>query len=250
MLHMIKDGYVNLHKLKTIVLDEADELLSRGFKDAIYDISDYLPQKRQVCLFSATMPPECVELCKEILRPNRCSIRVEKQDLSRIGDIHQFYIDVGREHDKLQVLLDIYEAVSVSQSIIFTNRKTTCEELYRELEGKDFTCTMIHGDMEQAQRNAAMKEFKSGSSRVLLTTGLIKRGMDFQGVNLVVNYDLPHDVHVYIHAVGRTGRYGRKGVAINFLAGKRDVSMLRAIEEHYNTEINEMPFPEALMKLM
>lgn len=109
---------------------------------------------------------------------------------------------------------------------------------------------MIHGGMEQMERNASIKAFKSGSARVMLATGIINRGMDFQGFNLVINYDLPQNKHVYIHAVGRVGRYGRKGVAINFIAGQRDIHMMQEIEEHYDTKIDEMPFPEELSKLM
>lgn len=250
LLHMIREKYLQIDQLRTIILDEADELLSRGFQDAIYDVFQYVPQNVQACLFSATIPDEIVRLSNKFLRPNKVSIRVQNKDLTRIGDIKQFYLDVENDQWKLQTLMDLYAELSVNQSIIFTNTKDRCDRLYEDLERNDFTCTVIHGGMEQSQRNLAIEAFKSGSSRVLLSTGLIKRGMDFQSVNLVINYDLPMDKHLYIHAVGRVGRYGRKGVAINFVAGHRDVDMMKEIEEHYNTQIDEMPCPEEIMKHM
>merc|ERR1711964_152180 len=121
--------------------------------------------------------------------------------------------------------------------------KQKCDRLYNDLEARDFTCMVIHGGMAQDERNLAMRNFKSGSARVLLSTGLLKRGIDIQAVNLVINYDLPSCRDTYIHAVGRVGRYGRKGVAINFIAGGRDIDMLHDIERFYNTEVKEMPEP-------
>lgn len=249
MKHMINSGYLQCGRLKTIVLDEADELLSRGFKDDIYDIFQVVPPDVQACLFSATMPQEIVELSTRFLR-NPTSIRVENHDLNRLDCVAQYYIDVGAEQWKLDTLTDIYQMLDIQQSMIFTNTKQKCDRLYADLEARDFTCTVIHGGMTQEERNLAMRAFKSGSSRVLLSTGLLKRGIDIQAVNLVVNYDLPANRDTYIHAVGRVGRYGKKGVAINFLAGGRDIDMLHDIERYYNTEVKEMPDPSEISRFM
>lgn len=247
--HMINADYLNCRGLKTIILDEADELLSQGFKDDIYDIFQVCPQDVQACLFSATMPPEIVALSSRFLR-DPVSIRVEKENLNRLDCVQQFYVDCGDARWKLDTLLDIYSALDINQSMIFTNTKQGCARLYADLEERDFTCQVIHGGMTQQERNLAMQAFKTGSARILLSTGLLKRGIDVQAVNLVVNYDLPTNREVYIHAVNRVGRYGRKGVAINFLGGGRDMEMLRELERYYNTEVREMPDPAEVARYM
>lgn len=247
--HMISSDYLNCSGLKTIILDEADELLSRGFKDDIYDIFQVCPEDIQACLFSATMPPEIVALSSKFLR-DPVMIRVEKEDLNRLDCVQQFFVDCGEPRWKLDTLLDIYGALNINQSMIFTNTKAGCDRLYADLEARDFTCQIIHGGMNQQERNLAMQAFKSGSARILLSTGLLKRGIDVQTVNLVVNYDLPTNREIYIHAVNRVGRYGRKGVAINFLAGSRDLQMLKDLEQYYNTEVREMPDPSEIARYM
>jgi translation initiation factor 4A len=246
---MIEAGYLQCGGLKTIVLDEADELLSRGFQESIYEIFQVLPADIQACLFSATMPPEIIALSSKFLR-DPVSIRVANEDLNRLDCVQQFYVDTGEERWKLDTLLDIYAALDINQSMIFVNTKQKCDRLYADLEERDFTCQVIHGGMSQQDRNLAMLAFKSGSARILLSTGLLKRGIDIQAVNLVLNYDLPNSMEVYIHAVNRVGRYGRKGVALNFLAGQRDIQMLQDIERHYNTEIKEMPDPKEIARYM
>lgn len=247
--HMISMNYLKCGGLKTIILDEADELLSQGFKDDIYDIFQVCPENIQACLFSATMPPEIVALSSRFLR-DPVTIRVEKEDLNRLDCVQQFFVDCGEARWKLDTLLDIYNALNINQSMIFTNTKASCDRLYADLEARDFTCQVIHGGMTQQERNLAMQAFKSGSARILLSTGLLKRGIDVQSVNLVVNYDLPSNREVYIHAVNRVGRYGRKGVAINFLAGPRDLEMLQELEKYYNTEVREMPDPSEIARYM
>merc|ERR1719270_351617 len=183
-------NYLNCSGLKTIILDEADELLSRGFKDDNYDIFQVCPEDVQACLFSATMPPEIVALSSRFLR-DPVTIRVEKQNLNRLDCVQQFFVDCGEARWKLDTLLDIYNALNINQSMIFANTKAGCDRLYADLEARDFTCQVIHGGMTQQERNLAMQAFKSGSARILLSTGLLKRGIDVQSVNLVVNYDLP-----------------------------------------------------------
>merc|ERR1711937_334123 len=196
-----------LDSMKQFFLDEADEMLSRGFKEQIYDIFKFLPEQVQVCLFSATMPLDVLEVTDRFMRePVR--ILVKKDELTLEG-IKQFYIAVDREEWKLETLCDLY---------------VSC----------------MHGDMDQRERDIIMREFRTGSSRVLITTDLLARGIDAQQVSLVINFDLPTNRENYIHRIGRSGRFGRKGVAINFLT-EGDVRYLRDIEQFYTTEISEMP---------
>jgi translation initiation factor 4A len=190
-------------------------MLSRGFKDQIYDVFRTLNESIQVILLSATMPADVLEVTKRFMRePIR--ILVKKEELTLEG-IRQFYIEVEQEEWKLDTLCDLYETLTITQAVIFCNTRRKVEWLTEKMHGRDFTVSAIHGDMEQGQRDVIMREFRSGSSRVLITTDLLARGIDVQQVSLVINYDLPTNRENYIHRIGRGGRFGRKGVAINFM---------------------------------
>merc|ERR1711934_1113827 len=218
--------------------DEADEMLSRGFKDQIYDIFQLLPEKLQVGVFSATMPPEALEITRKFMnQPVR--ILVKREELTLEG-IKQFYVNVEREEWKLDTLCDLYETLAITQSVIFCNTRRKVDWLTDKMRGRDHTVSATHGDMDQNTRDIIMREFRSGSSRVLITTDLLARGIDVQQVSLVINYDLLTNRENYIHRIGRSGRFGRKGVAINFLTNN-DVPYLKDIEEFYNTTVEEMP---------
>jgi len=235
---MIQRGSLNPNSIKQFVLDEADEMLSRGFKDQIYDIFRLLPSSIQVILLSATMPADVLEVTKRFMRePIR--ILVKKEELTLEG-IKQFYINVDSEEWKLDPLCDLYETLTITQAVIFCNTRRKVDWLTEKMHARDFTVSSMHGDMEQSQRDVIMKEFRSGSSRVLITTDLLARGIDVQQVSLVINYDLPTNRENYIHRIGRGGRFGRKGVAINFVSND-DVRVMREIEQFYNTQIDEMP---------
>jgi translation initiation factor 4A len=224
--------------MKMFVLDEADEMLSRGFKEQIYDVFQLLPTETQVVLLSATMPADVLEVTTKFMRePIR--ILVKRDELTLEG-IKQFYIAVDKEDWKLDTLCDLYETVTITQAVIFCNTRGKVDWLTDKLTARDFTVSAMHGDMDQAKRDVIMKEFRSGSSRVLITTDLLARGIDVQQVSLVINYDLPSNRENYIHRIGRGGRFGRKGVAINFVTSE-DVRMMRDIEQFYNTQIEEMP---------
>ncbi|KAK3829422.1 MAG: P-loop containing nucleoside triphosphate hydrolase protein [Linnemannia elongata] len=197
---MINRGALKTDHMKMFILDEADEMLSRGFKDQIYDVFQRLPPSTQVVLLSATMPAEVMEVTTKFMR-DPIRILVKKDELTLEG-IKQFYV--------------------------------------AKLTAREFTVSAMHGDMEQGQREVIMKEFRSGSSRVLIATDLLARGIDVQQVSLVINYDLPSNKENYIHRIGRGGRFGRKGVAINFVTAD-DTRMLREIEQFYSTQILEMP---------
>lgn len=235
---MINRRALDPRSIKMFVLDEADEMLSRGFKDQIYDVFRYMPQDIQVILLSATMPDEVLEVTKRFMRePIR--ILVKKEELTLEG-IRQFYIQVEKEEWKLDTLCDLYETLTITQAVIFCNTRRKVDWLTEKMLSRDFTVSAMHGDMDQKERDVIMREFRTGSSRVLITTDLLARGIDVQQVSLVINYDLPANRENYIHRIGRGGRFGRKGVAINFIT-REDERTLRDIEQFYNTQIEEMP---------
>uniref|UniRef100_A0AC35UIH7 RNA helicase n=1 Tax=Rhabditophanes sp. KR3021 TaxID=114890 RepID=A0AC35UIH7_9BILA len=235
---MISRGYLKTEFIKMFVLDEADEMLSMGFKDQIYSVFKALPTDVQVVLLSATMAQEVLEVTKKFMdNPIRILIREEEVTLE---GIRQFFINVENENFKFDTLCDLYDLVSITQSVIFCNTRRKVEELASQMTEKSFTVSFMHGDMDQNERNIIMREFRSGSSRVLITTDLLARGIDVQQVSLVINYDLPVKRENYVHRIGRTGRFGRKGVAINFVSDI-DARQLKDIEKFYSTKIDEMP---------
>ncbi|KAG8095283.1 hypothetical protein GUJ93_ZPchr0012g19156 [Zizania palustris] len=224
--------------IKMFVLDEADEMLSRGFKDQIYDIFQLLPSKIQVGVFSATMPPEALEITRKFMnKPVR--ILVKRDELTLEG-IKQFYVNVEKEEWKLDTLCDLYETLAITQSVIFVNTRRKVDWLTDKMRSRDHTVSATHGDMDQNTRDIIMREFRSGSSRVLITTDLLARGIDVQQVSLVINYDLPTQPENYLHRIGRSGRFGRKGVAINFVT-RDDERMLFDIQKFYNVVVEELP---------
>lgn len=235
---MIRRQAISTRDIHTFVLDEADEMLSRGFQDQIYDIFQEMPNKVQVCLFSATMPQEVLEVSERFMRkPVRILVKRARVTLD---GIKQFFINVEQEQWKLDTLCDLYDTLSIAQAIIYCNTRRKVDWLTDKMNERDFTISSMHGEMSSQERAKIMKEFRSGSSRVLVTTDLLARGIDVQAVSLVINYDLPGDRENYIHRIGRSGRFGRKGVSINFVTTE-DTAALRELEKHYNTVIEEMP---------
>jgi translation initiation factor 4A len=191
-----------------------------------------------VGVFSATMPPDALDITRKFMnQPVR--ILVKRDELTLEG-IKQFYVNVDREEWKLDTLCDLYDTLSITQAVIFCNTRRKVDWLTESMRSRDFTVSAMHGDMEQRERDLIMRQFRTGSSRVLITTDLLARGIDVQQVSLVINYDLPSNRENYIHRIGRGGRFGRKGVAINFVT-LEDRRTLQDIETHYNTNIEEMP---------
>lgn len=235
---MIQRGVLKTDNIKLFVLDEADECLSRGFKDQIYDVFKTLGKEVQVILLSATMPPDVLEVTKKFMR-DPIRILVRKEELSLEG-IRQFYVQIEKEEWKFETLCDIYDTLTITQAVIFCNTRRKVDWLTDKMKSKDFTVSHLHGDMDQKLRDTIMQEFRTGSSRVLITTDLLARGIDVQQVSLVINYDLPNNRENYIHRIGRGGRFGRKGVAVNFVT-EADKRTLNDIEQHYKTRIEEMP---------
>jgi translation initiation factor 4A len=236
---MMARGALQLDQLTLFVLDEADEMLSRGFQDQIYECFQYLPADVQVALFSATMPTEILQITEKFMR-NPVRILVKKEELTLEG-IGQYYVNVEQEQYKLHTLYDLYQSVAITQAIIYCNTRQKVEWLTTKMKEQDFTVSAMHGDMPQPERELVMREFQSGSSRVLITTDLLARGIDVQQLSLVINYDLPKNVECYIHRIGRSGRFGRKGTAINFVTDVQLKAQLRDIEQFYNTKIQQLP---------
>jgi translation initiation factor 4A len=245
VLHMINEGYLNTETLSMLVIDEADEMLSHGFKDQIYDIFKHLPEELQVLLFSATLPTEVLEITQKFMR-DPIKILVKKESLTLEG-IKQFYVSVEKDEYKFDTLCDLYKTLSISQSVIFCNSKKRVEILAEGLKKKDFIVSSIHGELQASDRDTIMKEFRDGASRILITTDLLARGIDVHLVSLVLNYDLPRQRENYLHRIGRSGRYGRKGVAINFVTSN-DMKDMKELEKFYDTEIT--PMPENISKLV
>jgi len=221
-----------------LVLDEADEMLSRGFKEQIYDIYRYLPPMTQVILVSATLPREVLEMTKKFMN-DPIKILVKRDELTLEG-IKQFFVAVEKEQWKFDTLCDLYDALTITQAVIFCNTRKKVDWLSEKMIKANFTVVKMHGDMDQEEREAVMKAFRNREYRVLISTDLWARGLDVSEVSLVINYDLPSNRELYIHRIGRSGRFGRKGVAINFVCND-DIRILRDIEQFYATQIDEMP---------
>ncbi|CAE6470240.1 unnamed protein product [Rhizoctonia solani] len=226
---MIRRRNLRTRNIKMLVLDEADELLNKGFKDQIYDVYRYLPPSTQVVVLSATLPHDVLEMTTKFMT-DPIRILVKRDELTLEG-IKQFFVAVEKEDWKFDTLCDLYDTLTITQAV---------EWLTEKMRAANFTVASMHGDMVQKERDAIMAEFRQGSSRVLITTDVWARGIDVQQVSLVINYDLPSNRENYIHRIGRSGRFGRKGVAINFVTVE-DVRILRDIEQYYSTQIDEMP---------
>jgi len=235
---MIKRKNLNVRNLKTLILDEADEMLSKGFSSQIYDIFQEIPTEVQVCLFSATMPDECIDITNKFMR-KPIKILVKKEYVTLEG-IKQYYIDVVQDNYKYEILCDLYKTISVSQAIIFCRTKQRVDQLQKQLNDNNFTVTSISSELNTQERESILKDFKHGHSRILIATDLIARGIDVQQVSLVINYDLPRDKENYIHRVGRCGRFGRKGIAINLIT-RDDVQFVRELEKYYSMNVEELP---------
>jgi len=235
---MLRRKKITPGKCKIIIIDEADEMLSYGFKEQIYDIFQYLPRNIQVALFSATLPNELSNLTDKFMR-DPVKILVKTEQLTLEG-ITQYYVALNGDNEKYDALKDIYSTISVSQCIIYCNSITRVQTLYDNMIADNFAVGQIHSNMEKKERTDNYNDFIAGKTRVLLSTNVTARGIDVQQVSTVINFDIPKNVHTYLHRIGRSGRWGRKGMAINFIT-KFDVSNIRAIEQHYHTEIKELP---------
>jgi len=227
-----------ISSLNFIVIDEADEMFSKGFKVQVFKIIKYIPKSSNIAFFSATLPKDILKII-ELFMNDPIRILVKKDELTLEG-IKQFYIAVDEEQWKLDVLCDLYKRIRIKQAIIYVNTRRKVEWLSKKMIQNGFDASQLHGDMSHTERGGIMKKFRSGLIKVLITTDLLSRGIDVEQVSLVINFDLPMSKESYIHRIGRSGRFGRKGLAINFL-GRLDVPILREIEVYYSTSVEEMP---------
>jgi ATP-dependent RNA helicase len=235
---MISRRSLRTRNIKMLVLDEADEMLNKGFKEQIYDVYRYLPPATQVVLVSATLTNDVLAMTKKFMS-DPIRILVKRDELTLEG-IKQFFVAVEKEEWKFDTLCDLYDTLTITQAVIFCNTRVKVDWLTDKMRKANFTVASMHGDMPQNEREEIMLSFRNGENRVLITTDIWARGIDVQQVSLVINYDLPNNRELYIHRIGRSGRFGRKGVAINFVKSD-DIRILRDIEQFYSTQIDEMP---------
>ena len=235
---LLKNNHIDAKTINLIVIDEADEMLSYGFKDQIYNIFKYLSNNIQVALFSATMPRELYSLTDQFLR-NPTKILVKNEMLTLDGII-QYYINLEDDNQKFESLKDLFSVFSVSQCIIYCNSVKRVSDLYNYMVADGFPVCQIHSNMTKEERNLNYNNFREGKERVLISSNVTARGIDIQQVSTVINFDIPKSVHTYLHRIGRSGRWGRKGTAINFIT-RRDYQLMKDIENYYNTNISELP---------
>jgi len=233
---MMKRRQLNINTVKLFVLDEADEMLSQGFKEQIYNIFQYLNEKVQVALFSATLPHDVLQLTSKFMQ-TPINITMKREELSLDG-IDQRYIAVYTDADKFAMIKKIFEELTISQTIIYTNNVKRVIDLYDAMTNEGFPVCCIHSSMGKNERNAALDDFRAGKYRVLISSNVTARGIDIQQVGTVINFDIPRCVHTYLHRIGRSGRWGRKGLAINFVT-EYDIHNMKQIETHYNIIISE-----------
>ena len=238
VLDMIHRRALNACDIKMLIMDEADEMLSHGFKDQVYEIFQQLNMEIQVALFSATMPPEILELAEKFMRdPIQITMKAVELNLECIK---QYYVALASDDAKFDMLKTIFEKITISQCIIYVNTVPRVVDLYDALVRDGFPVCCIHSSMDKAERDRVMTDFRKGTYRMMISSNLTARGIDVQQVGTVINFDIPSDVHSYLHRIGRSGRWGRKGKAINFMV-RQDVRQMRRIEEHYGSTVEELP---------
>ena len=235
---MMRRNNIDSKDINLLVLDEADEMLSVGFKDQIYNIFQYLNTNIQVGLFSATMPNELQSLTDKFMR-NPVRILVKSEMLTLEG-IKQYYVALNDDTQKYATLKDIFNIISMSQCIIYCNSIKRVMDLTDAMINDGFPVCCIHSNMDKLKRDEAYTDFKAGKHRVLISSNVTSRGIDVQQVRTVLNFDLPKCVFNYLHRIGRSGRWGRKGTAINFVT-RWDIKTMKDIERHYQTVIEELP---------
>jgi superfamily II DNA/RNA helicase len=239
--HMITLKKINLNKIKFIILDEADEILlsdniNNNLENIFKEKNNY-----QIILISATMSINVFNFSKKYMNK---PIQILLKNNEIIVDlISQFYLDVELEEKKFDTLLDLYNLVSTSQTIIFCNSIKKIEWLENNLKENNFSITVIHSNMTQDERNEIIKEFRDGNTRLLLTSDLLSRGIDIPQVNMIINYDIPNNKETYVHRIGRCGRFNKKGIAITLIKSKdfNDMKIFDRLKNFYNIDIKELP---------
>lgn len=228
-------------KVKTLIMDESDVLLKDDFRPQIIEIIAKLSEKTQICIFSATFTKETLQLTEKFLRdPYR--VTVEKEEVS-VRSIKQYKVDVGYERNKFATLKDLFTKLTFNQMIIFVRSIKSAEELRNRLMDQNIQAGLVHGKMNSIDRENVLKEFRLAYIKILISTDVMCRGIDIDDLRIVINYDMPEDEETYIHRVGRSGRYGGQGVAVNFCTFD-DGHKIRILTREYNLDIQDMPDPE------
>lgn len=234
-------------QIRVLIMDEADQMLEDRFKEQVMLILEKgFPKETQVALFSATMPQEVVEVANTLLQdPVRILIPPEAVPLD---GIKQYYVMLQKEEWKYDTLCDLYQHLNINQALIYTNKRQRAEWLAEKMTGQGFPLSFIHGEMEVEERKRRMRDFRNGNVRVLISTDLLARGIDVQQVSLVINYELPTQRENYIHRIGRSGRFGRKGVTINLISADEEHAM-KEIEQHFGIKVEELPMDLAKLPM-
>lgn len=231
---------LRMSNVKMVVLDEADEMLSMGFREDIEEILSHTPDDRQTVLFSATMPKEILDITQKFQR-NPEMIEIKSKSMT-VEHIKQYFIEVpmGKKMDALNMLLRYF---SPKRSMIFCNTKAMVEDLGKYLKSNGFNSEMLHGDMQQSSRTRVMDSFKSGLSNILIATDVAARGIDVSDIDFVFNYDIPQNREYYVHRIGRTGRAGKDGTAVTVCSGRRQIFTIRDIAKSTKSEIEQLDLP-------
>ncbi len=241
LLAHLESGQVDLSGVETFILDEADRMLDMGFFDDIMKVVKQLPEKRQTILFSATLPPKIRQLSKQILRsPKEISIAISKPNESIEQGVY-----ICHEGQKMGLVSTIFESGERVKAIIFSSSKLKVKELAHTIKRLKINSAAMHSDLDQSQREEVMLAFKNDRIDILVATDIVARGIDITDIDLVINYDVPHDPEDYIHRIGRTGRASATGRAITFVSD-REQGKWKRIEDFLEREITRLPIPEDL----
>jgi ATP-dependent RNA helicase DeaD len=240
-IDQIERGSINLDTVKTVVLDEADEMLNMGFRPYIEQIMGMMPEQKQTVLFSATMSKDIREIAARYLQ-NPTTVTIAKKELTA-DNIHQVYYETLGVN-KVALIQSILEKENPDSIMVFCNTKSRVDIVVKKMLQAGYTSAGIHGDFVQNKRMRTMNEFRRGELRVLVATDVAARGLDISSVSMVINYDLPLDPEYYVHRIGRTGRAGKSGKAITFSHGREELHRLRSIEKFAKTTLEKALLPE------
>lgn len=241
LISLLNMGKIDMSYVQFFVLDEADRMLEMGFVDDIMRIASYLPKQKQTLLFSATMAPKIRELARKTLQdPEEIHLATSKPAEKIDQSAYVCY-----ETQKLELIKGIFASQELHRVIVFSSSKQKVKEIFHTFKRMHLKVASMHSDLEQAERETVMRNFKNGHIHILVATDIVARGIDIEDIQMVINYDVPHDAEDYVHRIGRTARAGGEGIAITFIAEKEQYKF-GAIEKLIEKEVKKLPLPEAL----
>lgn len=258
--NIINKKALDTRKVRILIMDEADALLNEDFEETIESIAKSLLKKNrtlQTCIFSATYTEKTLELAELFLRKNPFKIEVKREELN-LKEIEQFIVSLEKEDYKIETLKDLYSRLCISQSIIFVRTRHKANIVYNTMRADGHSIGVLHGSMKCGERMDTMRDFRKCKTRILIATNVLARGIDVQNIGVIINYDVPDDVNVYLHRIGRSGRYGTKGVAINFMVINQeprgefltDEQKMEKIQKYFKIQIEDLPQPEAINNIL